>query len=316
MRMFGLAVLCLAPLSQAALGNEPSLTMGPAQVTNPGLIDCGRGSRVSAVGTIMAADGSTWTVPAETQFATAAKAADLFNECGGTELSGLAELDLGMVPVIDAGGDEVFSAFVFGDNYFEFFANGALIGVDAVPFTPFNSSILRFRASRPLTVAVMAVDWEENLGLGSEAGRGGGGYHPGDGGFVALIRDQAGEVTVITDSGWKAQTFYVSPLADPTCLVTEGDLRDSSACAVTDADNGEMSSGAHWSVPEDWMMPGYDDAGWPAAVEFSNETVGVVGKKAFTNFVDVFDAPEADAQFIWSSNLVLDNLVLLRRVID
>lgn len=40
------------------------------------------------------------------------------------------------------------------------------------------------------------------------------------------------------------------------------------------------------------------------------------GKPSYTNFTEVFDAPGADARFIWSSNLVLDNLVLLRKTID
>lgn len=58
-------------------------------------------------------------------------------------------------------------------------------------------------------------------------------------------------------------------------------------------------------------MSSLDDNVWPTAVTFSNETVGVKNKKAFTNFENVFDTPDADADFIWSSNLVLDNLVLL-----
>ncbi len=63
-------------------------------------------------------------------------------------------------------------------------------------------------------------------------------------------------------------------------------------------------------------MPVFDDSVWPVAVTYSNDTVGVDNKKAFTNFVDVFDTPGADAAFIWSSNLVLDNLVLLRKTVE
>lgn len=57
------------------------------------------------------------------------------------------------------------------------------MAIDPVPFTPFNSNVVRFRAQRPFDVAVMLVDWEENLGLGTDAGRGDP-YHPGDGGLV------------------------------------------------------------------------------------------------------------------------------------
>jgi hypothetical protein len=52
------------------------------------------------------------------------------------------------------------------------------------------------------------------------------------------------------------------------------------------------------------------------ATTFSNSTVGVDNKSSYTNFVDVFDNAAKDASFIWSSNLKLDNLVLLRKKIE
>ena len=59
----------------------------------------------------------------------------------------------------------------------------------------------------------------------------------------------------------------------------------------------------------------FDDSVWPAAATFTNDTVGVKNKESFMNFKDVFDTEGADADFIWSSNLVLDNLVLLRKTV-
>ena len=73
---------------------------------------------------------------------------------------------------------------------------------------------------------------------------------------------------------------------------------------------------AHWPVPTDWVAPDFDDSAWPQATTYDNDTVGVANKPSFTNFPDLFDRSGADAQFIWSSNLVLDNLVLLRRTFD
>lgn len=61
------------------------------------------------------------------------------------------------------------------------------------------------------------------------------------------------------------------------------------------------------------MKPFFDDSIWATATTFTNDTVGVENRRAFTNFEDVFVSPEADADFIRSSNLVLDNLVLLRK---
>ena len=39
-------------------------------------------------------------------------------------------------------GEEV-TAFLFGDNYFEFYVNGQFMGRDAVAFTPFNTHVAR-----------------------------------------------------------------------------------------------------------------------------------------------------------------------------
>lgn len=310
-----LSVCALTFTTCAASAQPATFTSGPAAMIQQNLFDCGRGSRVSAVGEITAKDGSVWTVPAATNFETATKATDLFNECGGTELNSLSELNLDDVPILDAGGNEEFIAYLFADNYFEFYINGKLLAVDPVPFTRFNSNVVRFKAQRPLTVAVMLVDWEENLGLGSEKNRGTS-YHPGDGGFVAHLRDANGATVAITDNEWRAQTFYIAPLNEQACLVVDGQNRDSSACEQQGVDDATAHFAAHWQVPDDWMKPEFNDAGWPHATTFSNDTVGVDNKRAYTNFVDVFDTKDADAQFIWSSNLILDNLVLVRKTID
>lgn len=310
-----LACVLLAATATSSTAQEATFTTGLAKEINPGLFDCGSKSRVSAVGEIASDDGTVWTVPAATNYGKVPFAADLYNKCGGTELSSLSQLDIDSVPLMDAGGTEEFTAYIFADNYFELYVNGTLIAIDEVPFTQFNSNVVRFVADRPVTLAVMMVDWEENLGLGSENNRGKA-FHPGDGGLVAHIQDANGETVAITDPSWSAQTFYTSPLNKRSCLVIDGKTRDSSACDENGVDDATDYSAAHWAQPEGWMMPEFDDSVWPAAVTFTNDTVGVKNKPAFTNFVDVFDTPGADADFIWSSNLVLDNLVLLRKTFD
>lgn len=301
--------------STTANAQDARFSVGLATTVIQNLVECGEKSRPSGVGEVTAEDGTVWTVPAQTNFATAPKASDLYNACGGQRLSGLPELNLADIPVADAGGAEEFTAYIFADNYFEMYVNGVLVAVDPVIFTPFNSNVVRFKADRPVTLAVMAVDWEENLGLGSENNRGKA-FHPGDGGFVAQIQDAKGGVVSITDNSWKAQTFYTAPLNDRSCLVDKGSVRDSSACSQIGVSDGTGHSAAHWAVPDTWMMPSFDASGWPAAVTFSNDTVGVDNKKSYTLFSSVFDTKGADAEFIWSSNLVLDNLVLLRKTIE
>lgn len=315
MMKYAFAGIVLVTTPIGVVAQEATFTTGLATTINPGLFDCGPRTRLSAVGEITSDDGTVWTVPAATNYGTVPFAADLYNECGGDTLGSSAEIDMDKVPLMDAGGSEEFTAYIFADNYFELYVNGTLLAVDQVPFTQFNSNVVRFTAERPVTLAVMMVDWEENLGLGSEDNRGKA-FHPGDGGLVAHIQDANGETVAITDDSWRAQTFYTAPLNDRSCLVVDGQLRDSSACSEEGVDDAKGFSAAHWAVPSDWMMPAFDDSIWPNAAIFSNDTVGVNNKKAFTNFVDLFDTPGADADFIWSSNLVLDNLVLLRKTVE
>ncbi|WP_160181870.1 hypothetical protein [Paraglaciecola mesophila] len=299
----------------AANSQAPSFTQGLGKTTNEGLFDCGPRARISRMGTITAEDGSEWVVPGENHFDSAPKAADLYNECNGNTHASLEEVDPASVPVFDAGGEEEFVMYLFADNYFELYVNGTLLAVDPVPFTPFNSNLVRFKARRPMTVAVKMIDWEENLGLGSEHNRGAD-YHPGDGGLVAHIQDAKGKTVALTDSSWKAQTFYIAPLQVRNCLTVKGQMRDSSRCAVTSVRDGSEFSAAHWAIPPQWMSADFDDSIWPYATTFSNKTVGVDNKRAYTNFTTIFDSQNADAQFIWSSNLVLDNVVLLRKTIE
>ena len=185
--------------------------------------------------------------------------------------------------------------------------NGQLVGIDPIPFTPFNSNVVRFRAKAPITYAFKLVDWEENLGLGSEDNRGNA-YHPGDAGLIASFSDGT-----VTNADWKAQVYYIAPVDDPSNVVMLGDgTRDSSAANQT---TGSANSyGLHWQVPTDWASPDFDDSAWPNATIFTNETVGVDNKPSYTNFDDQFAG--AGASFIWSSNLVLDNEVLVRYTRD
>jgi len=109
------------------------------------------------VGEITSDDGKTWTMPAETAFLTAAKATDLYNACNDVTPDSVSAVDISSVPLIDAGGSEEITTYLFADNYFELHVNGQLLDVDPVPFTPLNSSIVRFKAKRPVTLAIKMV---------------------------------------------------------------------------------------------------------------------------------------------------------------
>jgi hypothetical protein len=293
-----------------------AVTQGAATTVTSNLLSCGNG-RVSGVGTISSADGTVWTVPADNVYTTGTFAPDLHNECTGVQYANTAAIDFNNVPVVevDANGTEIITAYLFGDNYFELYINGTLIGIDPVPFTPFNSNVVRFQVNKPYTIALKLVDWEENLGLGTEDNQGSA-YHPGDGGFVGIFKDANNAVVAKTGSDWKAQTYYTAPVYDLTCLTESGTTRSSSSCTTSGTDDGSQAFGVHWAVPSDWKMASFDDTVWPNATTYTNTEIGVDNKSAYTNFVDIFDDSSNDAQFIWSTNVVLDNLVLARYTVQ
>ena len=130
--------------------------------------------RPSAVGRVTANDGTVITVPAVTVFekASARKAFDLYNECTLTTPQTTANVSAANVPVVEVDPDgDVITGYVVADNYYELYVNGTLVSVDNVPYTPFNSAIVKFRVKRPYTLTFLLVDWEEHLGLGMEVFR-------------------------------------------------------------------------------------------------------------------------------------------------
>ena len=175
---------------------------------------------------------------------------------------------------------------------------------------------MRFKVKRPFTIAARLVDWEENLGLGSEVMKGVP-FHTGDGGFVAVFKNEADETIVKTDNTWLTQIYYVSPIADPSRIGVSGGSRNSDDCEAPAKGNAEQGYAAHWPIPSDWAEVDFDDTGWAKAHTYTNEDIGgSLNRPAFANFKDIFDDPKADAEFIWSSNLLLDNVVLTRRVVE
>jgi hypothetical protein len=296
-----------------------SITQGLATTQTANLLSCSNG-RTAGIGTIADDSGTTWTVPASVNYTDASFpfASEMHNACSGTEFTtsaaAVASLDAANIVEIDATG-EIITAYVFADNYFEMYINGIPVGKDRVPFTQFNASIIQFKVNRPFTIAMKLVDWEENLGLGSEDNQGFA-YHAGDGGMVAVFKDATNATLAITNSSWRAQTYYTAPIVDLTCPTELGTTRSSSSCSTEGTDSGSNYYAIHWLVPTDWMNTSYDDAAWPAATEFTNSTIGVDNKASYTNFTDIFDASGSDASFIWSTNVVLDNLVLVRHTVN
>ena len=323
-----IGALCLASCENATLENKtttqpnsseidalPSISKGRAVDNVSRIFECDvPGWRVTAAGTISGQDNQNWTVPAETVFTSAPKATDLFNECNDVLMANENELNPNSIPLVELDKDgEVFVGYLFGDNYFEFFVNGEIIAVDPVPYWPFNTSAVRFKVKRPFVAGVKMIDWSENLGLGSETMRGVP-FHTGDGGFVAVFKNADGDVISTTDNSWKVQPYYIAPLLDASCVAAD---RTSENCVVPPKPEAENAYGAHWKLPEDWGSKNFDDSHWQNATLYTNEDIGgSIQRPAYQNFTGLFDDPANDAEFIWSKNLLLDNVVLGRRVIE
>ena len=157
------------------------------------------------------------------------------------------------------------------------------------------------------------IDWSENLGLGSELMRGVP-FHTGDGGFVGVFKDSGGNTITTTDENWRVKPYYIAPLLDASCVKAD---RTSASCEVPPKNKAEEAFGAHWKIPENWGTADFDDADWQQATLFTNEEIGgSLNRPAYSNFTDLFDNPKNDASFIWSQNLLMDNVVLGRRVIE
>lgn len=308
--------------SVAADDDTFSVMQGRAESIEPVLLECDvEGWRVTAQGSITDTQGRDWVTPAQVNFREGPKATDLFNECNEIELPDYQSLDLSSVPVIELDPDgEVYTTYFFGDNYAEIFVNGQLIGVDPVPYWPFNTAVVRYRVSKPFVLGAQLVDWEENLSLGSETMRGVP-FHNGDGGFVAVTKNADGELVDLTDESWRVQFYYASPLLDPACVVeastAAGTIRNTDSCASPEKPNAEEGYAVRWDLPGNWATPEFDDSQWPQASTFTNEDIGgSLNRPAYANFASLFDDPEADAQFIWSANLLLENHVLARKTIE
>lgn len=292
-----------------------SITQGLAKITAENIFKCDRG-RKTDIGEITSLDGEKWAVPAKTNFRNDdfPFAADLHNSCNGNTYStasiALSKLKDSDVINIDENG-ELFTAYIFADNYFEMYVNGVAAGKDPVPFTQFNANIIQFRAKKPFSIAMKLVDWEEHLGVGCEENRGKT-FHAGDGGMVAVIKDAQNNIVATTNENWKAQTFYTAPITNLNCVSEDGTYRYSENCDTDGGEDGNSFYALHWKTPNDWMNANFDDSNWPNASTYTNKTIGVDNKSAYTNFTDIFDDKANDAKFIWSTNVVLDNEVLVR----
>ena len=188
-----------------------------------------------------------------------------------------------------------FQAEVWADNWFSLYVNGKKVGEDSVPITTeksFNSEKIKFTASYPLTVGVIAKDFVQNSTGLEYIGKPN--QQIGDGGIIFQIREVvSGKIVASSGSDWKVFTVNTAPL-NPEC--------------ATSINPGVDCKYSNTPIPSPWTSSSYKDISWKYATEFSKETVGV--KDGYFNF-----SWSPSAALIWSSDLRLDNTILLRKII-
>lgn len=319
------AVQAQAGPQAAATPPERMVTQGPGKAVSENLYRCPivvDNHRSSFVGEISADDGTVIVLPTVTaiQQGLGPEGSDLYNECTQVTPENTAGVSTANVPVIEVDNDgEVITGYIVADNYYELYVNGMLVSVDNTPYTPFNSTIVKFRARRPYTLAFLGVDWDEHLGIGMElfplgpqSDRSGGNpWYPGDGGLIARFSDGT-----VTDSNWKAQSFYIAPLNSPDEVVENGMLHDTTPLgriypAATKPDCQENCYAVHYPIPAGWQSATFDDSAWPRAYEYTDTDVGTRALPGYARYPELF----AGSRWIWSLNLVFDNVVIARRTV-
>ena len=188
-----------------------------------------------------------------------------------------------------------FQAEVWADNWFALYINGKKVGEDSVPITTeksFNSEKIKFTASYPLTIGVIAKDFTENASGLEYIGKPN--QQIGDAGIILQIREVASDrIVAQTSRDWRVLTVNTAPL-NPECVTSNNPTVECKS--------------SNTIIPTTWASSSYKDSSWKFATEFSKETVGV--KEGYFDF-----AWAPTATLVWSSDLKLDNVILLRKIV-
>lgn len=186
-----------------------------------------------------------------------------------------------------------FQAEIWVDNWFELYVNGKKIAQDSVPITTersFNSAKVKFTATYPFTVGIIARDYTENASGLEYIGKSN--QQIGDGGFVLQIRELAKNTVIgVTDKKWRTLVINKAPL-NPECVTSSKPLTDCKSQQI--------------ATPSSWAQKTYNDKQWLNATEYSKDEVGVKD-----GYFDISWSPLA--RLIWSGDLKLDNYLLIRK---
>ena len=86
--------------------------------------------------------------------------------------------------------------------------------------------------------------------------RGRSAWHPGDGGFIMKLSDGT-----VTDSSWKAQSFYIAPLKNPDDVIEKGNEHDTTKLGrihphAPKPGCEDKCFAVHYPIPANWAPAG------------------------------------------------------------
>ena len=196
-------------------------------------------------------------------------------------------------PSVAATKTVKFTAEVWADNWFELYVNGKRVGQDSVAFKTersFNMERIAFSASYPLTVGLVAKDYVENASGLEYIGKSN--QQIGDGGIIMQIREaDSRRLVAVTDKSWKVLVVNAAP-TNPDCVTSAAPLIDCKSITRT--------------TPKTWLTSLFNASSWSSAIEYTEQAVGVKD-----GYLQV--AWDSSAKLIWSSDLKIDNTLLIRK---
>jgi phosphatidylethanolamine-binding protein (PEBP) family uncharacterized protein len=188
-----------------------------------------------------------------------------------------------------------FQAEVWVDNWFSLYINGKKVGEDTTPYNTersFNSTLIKFTATYPFEVGVLARDFMENASGLEYIGKPN--QQIGDAGFIMQIREiKSGRVVAATNSSWKSLVIQKAPL-NTSCSTSTQPLVDCKNSTI--------------SVPALWSTRTFKESSWKNSTEYTEAAVGV--KEGYSDY-----SWGSSSKLIWSSDLKLDNTVLFRSLV-
>lgn len=190
--------------------------------------------------------------------------------------------------------NNVVTAEVWADNWFELYVNGNKVLEDSVPITTersFNAESASFELPAGAQIAIIAKDFKENdTGLEYIGSRR---QQMGDGGLIAQIKDASDALLFSTDSNTRCMVLHHAPV-DAACAEEDKPVAGEGYCDFTTAE-----------APDGWMSADFDDSDWAAAIEYSEEQVSP--KMGYDEIIW-----DQSARLVWTESLTQDNTVLCR----